>query len=943
MTEAPAPDPPARTPPRTSYSEDAAGLTLTQQEPVSPLATTTLDERKPSETLATLVDEAFIDDLAAAVSQLVGEARPGQRPTLLEEMGVTALDGAYATVAANLLRDPRYGAERPGERDGYASRVQADFFADALSVTRAFARGQEAALGIPVPADEFADGPLAIFEAADRTPIIQIDVERSFLEERRADERRRVCAFISDLAQVADVRLVGSRLTHREFAEHHHADLPGSVREQCNPGRAAGGGVEEVVEEAMGALNPDGSAVWILRKLAGEATETLTYDELAAEFPHTRATLRGHISTLSDLGLVEAAGPDANRVLELTQEGSAVTERYAAEYGRQAELFDCVGAGANPRSDSRVQPPRSGGGDGGAATAAGTAPPEESPDDQPDNRVAYPAGVGYMAGWREAALAGAAPDGGIAVVDAYQEEKANRLEPEWGYNAASRTLYVAAEWDNPLAYTVRIARALASPRTFDRVLTDDVLDEIVGESGGETPGAMASRPLLRDGTCIGYLPDRVQTGAEFREELQGGLERLLDLTRELGSYRREWGLVGDRQERNDLRRETLRLAHGLAGVIAHLLALADVDLVREVRFPGRVSKRHSEDYADIATNLRHMAVVQSRLGYYAAYRQLFEDDEDKRGSALEPEVDAAEPFGELIGSFVVTGHGAEVLIPHLESALERLEPHEEAPDFALPVEIREGFDRDQAALTTRRMCERKRLKMTQEAVTALHGLCGSVYGVARALRALGREDHRHIRLDEVAYGLARLESGCEGGHDLLPEATPTERGIIAALLTADRHYSQAELAESANCSQQSVKNNIDRLLAMDLVRESEQGYRLSLPVRGIDEVGDRPVPWYVAPDRERDDCLDSSLSGVTWEVAEPLDPDGVVDFEAGIGAAWFGERPPPVVVAEEWRWFDRWLSVLRALTESGEPETTEVLVGDAPAQQALGHAERVDT
>lgn len=908
------------------------GLKLSQQRPVDPDVAVELGDQPPSEFWETLVGDGFMDALYRAVESAVGAAHHGQRASILEELSVTAMEGVYATVIANLLRSEERGADRP-EAPYARAQAQVDFEADALSITRAFARGEDTIFSVRAPFDELNHGPLAVFRAGDAVPVIAVSLTDAF-RDRRSDQRERICAMLAKLATAADVRVVGTGRLHRWLADTHRADLPGGVRDQCRPTHSARptGDTDELAA-ARDALGFAGPEMWALRQLADEDSETLSYDALSSASWAARETVRGHINTLADLDLVARFGPHQHRKVELLPLGRDLVRAADEAVGRQATLSSGVFETVNPQIDSRVSTPSDGEGE--------EAPSDQGrPVDAPGHRVEYPVGVAYMPQWRHNAAVAAA-DGGITVADAPQPAKANRHEPEWSYDSAAARLVVGAEYDNPLAYMVRLALALADGKTFQQVLTDGVLDEIVAEDltdgPGAIPGAAASRSILRDGTCVGWLPDEVEDGADFREELESGRETLLDLTSSLGSLRDEWGFESDSDdERVELRKATIRHAHGLAGVMAHLLHLADIEVTRECRFPGRVSQYTDErDRRDLAKNLQHMAAIQSTHGYYAAYRQLFESDDDKREAAMEPEVDAAAPWGELIGDVVVVGHGASILTEHLRDRFDETQSHEEAPEFGVPIRIRDAYDRRQAAQATRAMCAAKNLEATREAVSVLHGFTGSPYGVCRALHALSPEHGRRIRLDEVRFALATLETTDEGASDLLPAVNPTERDAVRALLRAEAPLSQATLAERAGRTRQSIRNNEAHLAALDLVRRTDAGYRIVLPIPDVDGRGNDPRPWYLVPDRDRDDFRSTTTAGVVWEAATAVEPGAMADPHTGPGAAWFDAPDPPAALAREWRWVNRWLPTIRRLTDGVSGDPAPVILGDEPEQAPL--------
>lgn len=145
---------------------------------------------------------------------------------------------------------------------------------------------------------------------------------------------------------------------------------------------------------------------------------------------------------------------------------------------------------------------------------------------------------------------------------------------------------MGAEYTNPLQYWVCIARALADRRVWEDVLTPERLDGNAENLGGlQTDDTR----LLRDARCLGYLRDEDATGEAYRDRI---LEATDELCEELSRlHDRNYG------DRAEFRGEILRIAHGLAGTVAHLCDLADVELVREVRLP-EFSRRFDAERRD---------------------------------------------------------------------------------------------------------------------------------------------------------------------------------------------------------------------------------------------------------------------------------------------------------------------------------------------------------
>jgi hypothetical protein len=225
--------------------------------------------------------------------------------------------------------------------------------------------------------------------------------------------------------------------------------------------------------------------------------------------------------------------------------------------------------------------------------------------------------------------------------------------------------------------------------------------------------------LLRNSRCLGYLADRNATAEDYRDALLAAAEDLRNLTKDL--------YHGNFEDETRFRGEITREAHGLAGTMVHLLDLADVEIVREARIP-----RYSQDFkpsqkADLATTLATGASIQSKYGEFAAYRQLFENREDKR--TFPPSVDADDPFGECIGSFVLVGKSVEGFADRLRRRLANQETHDDAPEFAVEIPVEVATERQHVAHTVREMCRQKSIRPTREATSMLAALTGTPYDV----------------------------------------------------------------------------------------------------------------------------------------------------------------------------------------------------------------------
>jgi hypothetical protein len=916
-----------------SPSESGGQLTLTQQSPLS-ATTVTLDTPIGDiwEQIATT--DSFQNALEAAVVELVGALRAGPRACALEQHGVTALDGLYASGVAAL-------ADEDPARDQWQEQ--------ALRLTQEFGSAERSVVGLHAPIEEIANGPLAVLRASTVTPTIAIQVDDTF-ETLRAEQRPEVVDLLADLANAVDLRVVATGRWQRKLAQEYREQLPG-VSEQCSAGPTVGA-IAETVEQAREVLDPDGRKVRILRQLAAETSETLSYHELFSLHDVTDGAVRQCLTTsdpsLTDLGLVETFPRSVGRgnAVELLAAGHEFLETLDKEIGRQQRIDAVVSEAGNSSVDSRVNPPthetphspgaeaEGGAEQGGSGGGGGSGVSDDRDSDR--RRLPHHHQVRSAARHRYAAAAGSATDGGITLVDQPLPVKDDRGEPHWYYDHDSDRLLVGAEYDNPMKGWVCIALALADPRTFRHVLTPERFE--AGKLGDMLSNHV---DLLRNSRCLGYLKDADATAEDYTDALLEAAENLRELTK-------DW-YHGNYENPKQFRATILLEAHGLAGTMVHLLDLANIDLVREFRLPKFIRDSDESHRQDFIETIATGASIQSRYREFAAYRQLFEEREDKRKSAIPPRVDADDPFGELIGSFVLVGKSVTSLADPLRRRLGNQEVHDDAPEFAVRVPVEVGDDRHYTAQTVQLMCEQKSIRPTRAATSMLAALTGTSYDAAKALHNLGSETKasgRSIRLDEVRFALSTLDA-----KRILPEmAKPTLSKVVHALLVADTPLVQSELAERADVSARSIRNHTERLAAFDFVRERDSGWRFALPLRGDrehDECGEDILPWFVSAgdgEQEQTTFVRDVISEVIYDL---LDSDRYADPADPVGGALFeppGERIS--TLREVWEWLDPWISVVSVLldagdsihTESGPPERMTAMVGERPDQSSLAAA-----
>ncbi|WP_134672616.1 DUF5817 domain-containing protein [Halorussus marinus] len=859
-----------------SFTEQGrfADATLTLEAPVSELAATIVDQLRD-----TLVDA--IRELADGRSALELQA-------LLDDAGVTASqpDTDLLGLADRVARGSKHAA--------------LDFYGQ-LAQTAGRATTEDTTLAPQL---------LAL---VDTTPTIKVDLTSAFWDRRRS-QREDICEYLAALARGCDVRIIGSPLDQHDLYDDHRSDLPVS-RDDITPSRESR---DDRVEAAKASLDRDGREIAILRALAGEDSQTLPYGALYSRFTGVQdSRIRQCISTLSGLGVVDTFGPNTDRYVELLPAGEDYLNWLDTETARQQTLEESVSDQLQSSDDSRV------------TTRTHEAP---SPEGQ-RRRLPHLHTLQPLARWDATATAASTPQNGLAVVDFPLQEQADRGSPRWYYDYRRDRLVVGAEFDGPMQYWVCVARALASSKTFANILEDgDRLDDTDEFAHFLTE----NKYVLRDSRCLGHLPDSVEDGGDYVDELESAEEHLCELTKRLhnGDYD-----GSEAEYRGVITREAL----GLAGTMVHLLDLVDVEVVRQVRLPSSNGGRNdilTDDRREtLVKSLATGVAIQSTYNNSSVYRQLFETREEKRDAAIVPTVDYDDPFGSLIGSVCVVGDLGSEEDALVEDLRQRLgspgEIHEDAPDIRVRVPVRstEQLGRMAFATAVERLCSAKNIKPTREAVSVLRLFSATPFDAAAAVCGLSTEDRRRdIRLDEVRTGLAQVSEA-----RVMPWLSSGVRDLVTVLLEAREPLSVAELCERADVATSTWHRNKDVLEALDIIRDTSAGVRLALPFRDSDEYDVQP--WYTQSDGDRDDFREASVPGVVLDLLDELAPPREV-IERVSEAVRDGDVER---LRDEWSVLAGWLGVLQDVTadhrHTATQETEELVVfGRRPEQASLQEA-----
>jgi len=260
----------------------------------------------------------------------------------------------------------------------------------------------------------------------------------------------------------------------------------------------------------------------------------------------------------------------------------------------------------------------------------------------------------------------------------------------------------------------------------------------------------------------------------------------------------------------------------------------------------------------------------------------------------------------------------------IEGQLSGFKPHDEAPEFAINVPVR-SVNRSAYAVVSHRTLKSKNIKPTREAVTILYGLVDSPYHVAHALNQLGQEDTpRELRADELRYALAYLD-----GEHILSELPRSVGEIVAALLDATEPLTQTELAERADVSTQTIRNNRDALEALDVVRVDGTEWRVALSFSTKEKRRSGIVPALVSDGAMFRDVLSEFLHQI-------LPPERYGDPSDPVAGAVF--HPPEPWVLLDHDELAGWVKLIARLTETEIPETEQgsaVAVGPPLQQQPI--------
>lgn len=768
--------------------------------------------------------------LLEAVEDVVAGLDEQRARRALAGLGVDALEGTFATLAVRTLA----GDERARWKW--------------LRLAREVGTGQTS-LGVSSTRDDLEGGPASIFAAADVSPQIQVRLTGAFFD-RRAQHRREVLDVLLALSRGCSVELVLTPYARRLLWERHRERLPADVTDTIDPPLsqppANAETLESLVEAASERIDPTSTRAAVLAELHDRPSQAASYREIRSSLLLDAGHVRKLAERLEDLGVVERLSSTTSSTrLSLTQAGSEWVSRTISD-GRLKRRHG--GSTGGLRSDGVTPPPkispdsrvsRASTGDPPDPEAEAAAATAETPADRRAEGRAPIDSVPYAD--RAAAVAGV-DDGEVCLVDAPAREIDDPRTALWSYDETADELVVGCRATRSvLQQWTTLARALSSRLTFDVVLEEDRLQDVLDE----VPRVVLERVRQIGGLSKGRADD----AARLRDYYLRWTERLCDETRR---YRQERDDLDDREDR-EWRGEIVQQAKGLSGSLAHLLDLADVGLTR-LLYADDAGKRFADDDASeaLARSVAHQAAIESHYEGRPAYRLLYEDRDEHRDFAIDADLSRdPEPQGELFGSFLLVGQGVDVVEEDLRRFLEApRRTHDDAPEVEIPIPVRtEGVPSDDPLeqLVTRGAVERtaaavlddKLLEVTDRAVSLLHQWLGTSLDVSRALSQLSTENFRAVRSDEVRFALSTLDE-----RRLIPGLPRSAQAGLSVLLEADERLSQAELCRRADISTESWRSHRDTLRAGRLVDVDGDGWRVTLPRPSErDDVDDvLPVP-----------------------------------------------------------------------------------------------------
>jgi DNA-binding MarR family transcriptional regulator len=730
-------------------------------------------------------------------------------------------------------------------------------------------------------------------------PTITVQLDEEF-KQQDPEQRDNIVRVLWQLARNCEVVVVGSPIDLRWFSVAHDIDREAFTERWI--GRRQTAATDERIQEAVEVLDRESNGAQILRQLHAGNSQQLSYQALMSVLDVSKATISNWSTrreqSLSEMGLIEIIDAGGKNHVEITPAGREAIETVDQESPRQQRLDDVFSDLLYSSDHGREVPREHGRGEEG----------------DPRRKEAGVAPVGTMSRRQAYGATAAAVEGGISTVE-YPVEKVDdyRCSRIWVDQTGSRVV-TSTEYVNPMQYWVSTARSLTTDRIFEFALSPDRLNS---SDHDFTALFDEHRQVLRSSRCLGYLSDHHETVEDFTDALQDARDNLEELTTKLHN--------GEFEDEDDFRGTITREALGLAGTMAHIMDLVDVDLVRELRVPTFSSDFDADRWDDLVRTIAIGASIQSRYGQFSAYRQLFETRDEKLKWTIFADVDAADPAGGMIGSFVLVGNfggpSSEKRARFVEDLEHRLrhpfEIRDDAPEFAVDIPVRAfEFDREQFAFATTTMARQKNLRATREAVSMFRLFAATPYDVATALHWLEIENQkRELRISEIRYALSKLPAD-----RLLPHCTLGARAIVKALLPAEAPLSTGDLEEAAGVARSTISRGGsaagDRLQALGLLEDTDDGWRLPLSFHNNDERYEEILPSII------DDTDTMFVRDVFYDVAVELvdDPSRWGDPGDPVCGCWINTTADGVPdlrpLLDHWEWLGPWVGILEDVLEA---------------------------
>lgn len=874
----------------------------------------------------------------------------------LRANGVTALDGLYARSAAKACRHLQH-ASSPDNGPHHWLRF--------LHLTRHWGRPEA---DYTAPLDDLSAGPVALLAQRETTPTITVEISSSFVSDFAQQQRERLLAYLRSLTPGVCVRLTGSRLALRRLLEHHEADLPSEVAERAWSQLQVQGETQRrpPAQQAADAVASIGvgerqAGYWRLLAHVCDSSDA-TVQQAALEdntlFEDVSPSgLRHRAGRLEECGLLERPRRNGQVHLRPTAAGQAALTQVREEAPALVGGWDTGDTPTSESSDSAGQtadvsdPPKSTlelcypneqeeYGEPNRPTAEGSAATAGQSTSLPETR--------YLDLHEHHATSATAPNsGGIALESRSLNTSIDDRRVGWSLDDARDEVVLEATAAPTMALTaLRMCSAALNPKAEKEVLNAEKLNDGPGRYNLE--GLIIDNPyVLRKGRTLGWLRDVDAEGGRFLDRLRTARNALFEEYAELADST-------DDAYDSDTLSDLLSRAHGLLGVLVAVYDLLGFDVVRKLRVPR---PDHIDEQA-LGKFLTKQLSITSRYGAYTAHRVLHEPREEKRDDALgAPTVDDQDPVGTVTGSWVVEGPCVDQFRDALSKAVNNPEDshlalQEDKKNFApfvLDLDVVDGHRRDAVAGVVARMCRFKNLERTQTMVSLLHSMTGNTAAVAEALSYLGAsESGRELDHGDLEYGLSQLPAG-----EILPDiGSSTVSSVISTLLNREACESTMALAEAADVSAQSIRDNLEtfeqleELGLLDLC-EGEPGtptsWEFSFPAAGTD------AGHNVSEDGSSKSLLNAVLGSAPWGESEWRLEEAVFEYlttltderKQSLSIEWDGDAamqawtvPPdsrdiqPFVVTHPQ--LHPLLSVLTRLAGSRLP------IGDSPMSLQLG-------